>query len=235
MDALSSAHVYLRLPEGAALADIPGDTLEDAAQLVKANSIQGNKVNNLEVVYTPAANLKKAASMDVGQVGFHDQKAVKKVSVLKRVNDVVNRLNKTRREEYPDLAAEREAWDREQRSRGKAEAQVGRREAAPLGAGWDRRGQEAVHCRGLAVCARLVWVGPDARRSRASLLTAAPPAGCPLPLQAQRLVDKEARDEGKRAADMRSYKGVMDEEHMTSAAEMRERYATVEDYEDDFL
>ena len=48
-------------------------------------------------------------------------------------------------------------------------------------------------------------------------------------------MEKEAREEGKRAAELRSYKGVMDEEHMTSAAELRERYATVEDYEDDFL
>jgi hypothetical protein len=33
--------VYLRLPEGAGLDDIPPDTLEDCAQLVKQNSIQG--------------------------------------------------------------------------------------------------------------------------------------------------------------------------------------------------
>lgn len=36
---LSSAHVYLRLPAGVAWTDIPPDTLEDCAQLVKANSI----------------------------------------------------------------------------------------------------------------------------------------------------------------------------------------------------
>ena len=41
VDALSSAHVYLRLPEGMSIDDIPADTLEDAAQLTKANSIQG--------------------------------------------------------------------------------------------------------------------------------------------------------------------------------------------------
>lgn len=41
VDDLSSAHVYLRLPEGATLDDIPADTLEDCCQLVKANSIQG--------------------------------------------------------------------------------------------------------------------------------------------------------------------------------------------------
>jgi hypothetical protein len=47
---------------------IPADTLEDAAQLVKANSIQGSKLSTVDVVYTPASNLKKTATMDVGQV-----------------------------------------------------------------------------------------------------------------------------------------------------------------------
>jgi hypothetical protein len=33
-------------------------------------------VNNIDVVYTPWSNLKKTASMDVGQVGFHNTKMV---------------------------------------------------------------------------------------------------------------------------------------------------------------
>lgn len=37
----------------------------------------GNKVNNIDVVYTPWSNLKKTASMDVGQVGFHSSKMVR--------------------------------------------------------------------------------------------------------------------------------------------------------------
>lgn len=71
MDDLSSAHVYLRLPLGKSMDDIPSSILEDCAQLVKANSIQGNKLNNIEIVYTPHANLKKLPSMEVGQVKFH--------------------------------------------------------------------------------------------------------------------------------------------------------------------
>lgn len=39
-------------------------------------SVTGNKVNNIDVVYTPWSNLKKTASMDVGQVGFHNPKMV---------------------------------------------------------------------------------------------------------------------------------------------------------------
>ena len=134
VDELSSAHVYLRMPQGRAWDDIPPDTLEDCAQLVKANSIQvsagcpccllfganfdrhhgrgpgrirfmsllsrhagsalcidarqsspcsqchqttichrmcsfqGNKIDNLGIVYTPVSNLKKTQSMEVGQV-----------------------------------------------------------------------------------------------------------------------------------------------------------------------
>ncbi len=33
-------------------------------------------MNNINVVYTPWANLKKTADMDVGQIGFHRQKEV---------------------------------------------------------------------------------------------------------------------------------------------------------------
>lgn len=38
---MSSAHVYLRLHKGQTIDDISEGVLEDCAQLVKANSIQG--------------------------------------------------------------------------------------------------------------------------------------------------------------------------------------------------
>ncbi|CAA0838360.1 Unknown protein [Striga hermonthica] len=109
VDKMSSAHVYLRLQKGQTIDDIPEGVLEDCAQLVKANSIQGNKANNIDVVYTPWQNLKKTPSMDVGQVGFHTSKTVRTVRVEKRINEIVNRLNKTKVERHPDLKAEREA------------------------------------------------------------------------------------------------------------------------------
>lgn len=40
-------------------------------------SFVGNKLNNLDVVYTPWHNLRKTPSMDVGQVGFHNSKLVR--------------------------------------------------------------------------------------------------------------------------------------------------------------
>ena len=41
VDKLSSAHVYLRMPDGMSWEDIPQALLTDCAQLVKANSIEG--------------------------------------------------------------------------------------------------------------------------------------------------------------------------------------------------
>ncbi|KAJ6435036.1 hypothetical protein OIU84_000303 [Salix udensis] len=100
VDKMSSAHVYLRLRKGQTIDDIS----------------EGNKVNNIDVVYTPWANLKKTASMDAGQVGFHNSKMVRTVRAEKRLNEVVNRLNKTKVERKPDLKAEREAVNAAERA-----------------------------------------------------------------------------------------------------------------------
>ncbi len=45
-----------------------------------------------------------------GQVGFHDQSLVLKVKVDRKNNEIINRLEKTRQERYPDLAAEKETY-----------------------------------------------------------------------------------------------------------------------------
>lgn len=87
--------------QGQSIDDIPSAVIEDAAQLVKANSITGNKMNNVDVVYTMWNNLKKTPAMDVGQVSFHRDKDVKKIRVEKRINETVNRLNKTKIESHP--------------------------------------------------------------------------------------------------------------------------------------
>jgi hypothetical protein len=54
-------------------------------------------------------NLKKTPSMDVGQVSFHNPKQNRKMKVEKRINAVVNRLEKTKIEAHPDFPAEKEA------------------------------------------------------------------------------------------------------------------------------
>lgn len=151
------------------------EPLEDCIQLVKANSIQGNKMNNIYVIYTPADNLLKTASMEVGAVSFKDDKLVKRVKIEHRINDIINRLNRTKKELYPDLEAEREVYDKEQRSKAKAEA------------------------------------------------------------QAQKAAEKAAKEQKKLEQDLRSYKHVMKEDAMTTVKEMREKYQSAEDYEDDFM
>ncbi|CAO3636063.1 unnamed protein product [Cunninghamella echinulata] len=113
VDKLSSAHVYVRLKPGQTWLDIPDKVVEDCAQLVKANSIEGNKKNNITVIYTPWSNLKKTP--EVGQVTFHNHKLVKRVHVEKRINEIVNRLNKTKVEKEVDFLQEkiqREKLDR---------------------------------------------------------------------------------------------------------------------------
>ncbi|KAF7324180.1 NFACT-R-1 domain-containing protein [Mycena kentingensis (nom. inval.)] len=111
VDKLSSAHVYLRLPEDGSMPwdAIPKALLDDCAQLVKANSIEGNKKDNLTIIYTPADNLKagKTGDMAVGQVSFHNDRRVKRVHVEKRLNPIVNRLTKTKLERAVDHEAER--------------------------------------------------------------------------------------------------------------------------------
>ncbi|PBC25394.1 coiled-coil domain-containing protein 25 isoform X1 [Apis cerana] len=115
VDKYSSAHVYLRLHLGQTIDDIPSAVLEDAAQLVKANSIEGSKMNDVDVVYTMWSNLKKTQGMEIGEVGFHKDKDVRKIHVTKRINTIINRLNKTKRSEQVNLRAEREQRDKNER------------------------------------------------------------------------------------------------------------------------
>ncbi|KXN72973.1 DUF814-domain-containing protein, partial [Conidiobolus coronatus NRRL 28638] len=104
VDKLSSAHVYLRLAHGQSWENIDEAVLVDIGQLTKANSIEGNKKNNITIIYTPWSNLKKTGDMPVGQVSFHNHQVVKRIHIEARDNSIINRLNKTKREEYPDLS-----------------------------------------------------------------------------------------------------------------------------------
>ncbi|KAF2473903.1 DUF814-domain-containing protein [Lindgomyces ingoldianus] len=130
VDNLSSAHIYLRLPEGENWENISPELLQDCAQLTKANSIDGNKKDNVTIVYTPWSNLKKDGSMAVGQVGFKDQRKVKRIHVEKRENPIVNRLNKTKSEKYPDLRQEKEDRQKELRLRDRVAQQARQKEEA---------------------------------------------------------------------------------------------------------
>ena len=91
---------------------IPEGILEDCSQLVKANSIEGNKKNNITIIYTPHANVKKTGDMAVGTVMFHNDRLVKRFHVKERKNEIVNRLNKTKEVRVVDFEAERQERER---------------------------------------------------------------------------------------------------------------------------
>lgn len=120
VDALSSAHVYARLPSGTTMDSMSEDVIRDACQLVKENSIEGCKKASVTVVYTPWSNLKKDGGMAVGQVGFFNDRLVKRYVVMERDKETLRRLVKDKVEKYPDLALERKNRDEEERARLKA-------------------------------------------------------------------------------------------------------------------
>lgn len=53
--------------------------------------------------------------MATGQVSFHNPKLTKRIFVPTRQNQIVNRLNKTRVEKFPDLMAEKEEYLKQKR------------------------------------------------------------------------------------------------------------------------
>ncbi|KAM7188040.1 protein of unknown function (DUF814) domain containing protein [Rhypophila sp. PSN 637] len=132
VDKLSSAHIYLRLRESETWDTIPEELLTDLGQLTKANSIEGNKKDNITIIYTPWSNLKKDGSMAVGQVSFKDSKKVKRLIIAQRENAIVNRLNKTKVEKYPDLKQEKEDRLKELRKRDQANMLARRKEEARI-------------------------------------------------------------------------------------------------------
>lgn len=174
VDDLSSAHVYLRLPRDASIDEIPQETLEDCCQLVKANSIQGSKLSKVNIVYTPASNLKKTSTMVTGQVGYTNPKLIKEYRVAKS-NDIVNRLNRTREELYPDLEAEKMAWE-------------------------------------------------EARRKESRKLA-----------KETKKQEKGEREEAKRVKELMSYDRILTDDVMVSNRELKEKYKSVEEFEDDFM
>lgn len=106
--------------------------------------------------------------MEVGQVGFVSDAAVKRFHVAKRCNETVNRLNKTRRESFPDLAAEREAYDVAGRAERKAEERARRKTELELQREREREQQERSYDRIMGV--RSLRTGVNASRAAAGHL-----------------------------------------------------------------
>ncbi|KAG5997971.1 hypothetical protein E4U52_002272 [Claviceps spartinae] len=150
VDKLSSAHIYLRTTTAEnkppqAWDSLPEALITDLAQLTKANSIEGNKKDNITVIYTPWSNLKKDGSMDVGQVSFKDSRKVKRVLVPARENAIVNRLNKTKVEKKPDLKQEKDDRLKELRRRDVEAMALRRKEEAKQAQEWKEKKWQKDH------------------------------------------------------------------------------------------
>ncbi|KFY04227.1 hypothetical protein V491_09425 [Pseudogymnoascus sp. VKM F-3775] len=99
---------------------------------VGKDKVERNKKDNVTIIYTPWSNLKKDGSMATGQVSFHDNKKVKKILVPTRINAIINRLNKTKVEKFPDFAAERDEILKAKSKKNQASVQARKKEEARI-------------------------------------------------------------------------------------------------------
>lgn len=113
VDNLSSAHVYLRLPDDVTIDNIPKEVLNECLQLVKENSIEGCKKEKVSIVYTPWQNLLKKPSMEIGEVGFKKSNEVITVHNISEDKQVLKRISKTKEIKEVDFEAEKEAYMKE--------------------------------------------------------------------------------------------------------------------------
>jgi predicted ribosome quality control (RQC) complex YloA/Tae2 family protein len=113
VDNISSAHVYLRLPEDVSINEIPKDALNECLQLVKENSIEGCKKDRVSIVYTPWQNLLKRPSAEIGEVGFKKQNEVITVHNISEDRQVLKRINKTKEVKEVNFETEKEAYLKE--------------------------------------------------------------------------------------------------------------------------
>ncbi len=121
VDDLSSAHVYLRRAIGEKLEDVNPTVIAEMCQLVKNNSIEGCKAPRVDIIYTEFLNVKKTVSMDTGSVSFHNMNLVVKVKHVERDREIVARIEKTRKERFPDLELMKADRDLEEKNRRKKE------------------------------------------------------------------------------------------------------------------
>ena len=119
VDKFSSAHVYLRLPPEITIKTIPKEIMNECLQLVRDGSIEGRKQEKVSICYTPWYNLKKTASMEIGEVGFKDEKEVYHIKNVTKDKELLKRLLKTKVEKEVDLEQERKAFDLEEKNKKK--------------------------------------------------------------------------------------------------------------------
>lgn len=148
VDNLSSAHVYVRMPilpieERVAgitvkVPELPSEIVQEACQLVKANSIEGCKRVSVMVIYTPASNLVKERAAKSGEVRIVDQSKVVHIEVHTD-KKLVKQLMKTKEPRFIEFQADlsqrkaqeqrdRTQFERAEKIRMQGEAELKRKE-----------------------------------------------------------------------------------------------------------
>jgi hypothetical protein len=99
VDNLSSAHVYLRRPSSSISIDsVPQEILDEIAQLVKANSIEGSKRDTVDIVYCEYLNLYKGKNFEPGAVAYREERNNRYLRSVKKDREILKRIEKTKTE-----------------------------------------------------------------------------------------------------------------------------------------
>merc|ERR1719491_744939 len=100
-----------------AINSVPQKVIDEMCQLTKANSIEGCKLAECDIVYTPYLNLKKEERMDTGQVGFKDESFRMLLRNVEKDKEMVKKIEKTREERKVVFSEEKETRDAEERAK----------------------------------------------------------------------------------------------------------------------
>lgn len=93
---------------------ISKENLAEVCQLVKENSIDGSKKAKVDIIYTPARNLNKTVDMEVGAVGYKNDKMVKKIRNVERDKAILKPIEKTESWLEKDLQQELQKHEQEE-------------------------------------------------------------------------------------------------------------------------
>lgn len=115
-------YLDIRPDSGFTWDSVPEALCQDIGQLLKAGSVVGNKLDNVQILVVPTSNLKKDGSMDVGSVSFVRDQKVRRFRVKTRENAIVNRLLKTKVDKTVDHEQERLNREIEEGRRRRAQA-----------------------------------------------------------------------------------------------------------------
>jgi hypothetical protein len=127
VEGYSSAHVYLRLPDGITINNIPSNILEECCQIVRDGSKEGRKQESVKICYTKWENLRKGKNMEIGEIGFKNDKEIYYINNVKKNKELLNKLKKTWIEKQIDYEKEKEMYLLEEKNKRKKEEEIAKK------------------------------------------------------------------------------------------------------------